>query len=232
MLTVETREEARKRLMAETQLALQCGLSDWWVTGDPILPSGAKLEYGFPPCIDNPGPRFDALGATIRHRIAELVADGGAECVGLSDLIAVAEESESPIESAIGIELKRCVHSLDRADRNTGWFLGQQARVLIDGTIVARLDFVILGCKWDEGSICPYFAHQPHVVLAIECDGHDFHEKTKEQARRDKSRDRLLMANGIHTIRFTGSEVFRRAQVLWESDIDPVLRSLSGGSTR
>lgn len=44
--------------------------------------------------------------------------------------------------------------------------------------------------------------------LAVECDGHDFHERTKEQARRDKGRDRKLVAAGVQVVRFTGSEIF------------------------
>lgn len=47
-------------------------------------------------------------------------------------------------------------------------------------------------------------------VLAIECDGHDYHERTKEQAAHDRSRDRVLLGLGIKTIRFTGSEIYRR----------------------
>ncbi len=45
--------------------------------------------------------------------------------------------------------------------------------------------------------------------FAIELDGHDFHDRTKEQAERDKSRDRLLTEKGWSPIRFTGSEVWR-----------------------
>lgn len=45
--------------------------------------------------------------------------------------------------------------------------------------------------------------------LVIECDGHDYHERTKEQAERDKSRDRDLTAQGYAVIRFTGSEIWR-----------------------
>jgi very-short-patch-repair endonuclease len=45
--------------------------------------------------------------------------------------------------------------------------------------------------------------------FVIECDGHEFHERTKEQAARDKKRDRLLMSNGYHVIHFTGSEIFK-----------------------
>lgn len=45
--------------------------------------------------------------------------------------------------------------------------------------------------------------------IAIECDGHDFHDKTKEQAARDKSRDRFLSGHVGRVIRFTGSEIYR-----------------------
>lgn len=53
--------------------------------------------------------------------------------------------------------------------------------------------------------------HPYTTALAIELDGHDFHERTKEQAARDKSRDRLLQFHGWKAVRFTGSEIFRGA---------------------
>ena len=45
--------------------------------------------------------------------------------------------------------------------------------------------------------------------VVIECDGHQYHEKTKEQAARDKKRDRALLAAGFPVARFTGSEIFK-----------------------
>lgn len=45
--------------------------------------------------------------------------------------------------------------------------------------------------------------------LVVEIDGHDFHEKTKEQVERDKARDRYLQGCGFHVLRFPGSEVWR-----------------------
>lgn len=45
--------------------------------------------------------------------------------------------------------------------------------------------------------------------VVVECDGHDFHEKTREQAERDKRRDRDIAAFGFQTLRFTGRELFR-----------------------
>lgn len=47
--------------------------------------------------------------------------------------------------------------------------------------------------------------------VAIECDGHAFHEKTKEQAAADKKRDRAVVTAGFPVLRFTGSEIFKDA---------------------
>ena len=44
--------------------------------------------------------------------------------------------------------------------------------------------------------------------LAVECDGHNFHEKTKKQAARDKARDRVIGMEGYTLFRFTGSEIY------------------------
>lgn len=51
-----------------------------------------------------------------------------------------------------------------------------------------RVDF-LLGC-WRE-------SNEPPVFLVVECDGHEFHERTKEQAARDRSRDRALLERPV-----------------------------------
>lgn len=53
-----------------------------------------------------------------------------------------------------------------------------------------------------------YLPERVDVRLAVECDGHEFHEKTPEQAKRDKSRDRDLMICGYPVMRFSGAEIF------------------------
>ena len=45
--------------------------------------------------------------------------------------------------------------------------------------------------------------------FVVECDGHEFHERTKEQAAKDRARDRELLALGHAVVRFTGSEIWR-----------------------
>lgn len=46
------------------------------------------------------------------------------------------------------------------------------------------------------------------LKFAIEIDGHNFHEKTKEQASNDKRRDREITSNDYIVLRFTGSEIY------------------------
>lgn len=62
-----------------------------------------------------------------------------------------------------------------------------------------------------EGAVYrPDFAFfTKNVRLIVELDGHDFHERTKEQAARDKSRDRAFVLAGWMVLRFTGSEIYR-----------------------
>lgn len=46
--------------------------------------------------------------------------------------------------------------------------------------------------------------------LVVEIDGHDFHEKTRVQAARDKERDRILQEAGFTVFHFTGSELWAK----------------------
>lgn len=47
--------------------------------------------------------------------------------------------------------------------------------------------------------------------VAVECDGHAFHEKSKEQASRDKERDRFFLKAGFPVMRFSGSDIYKDA---------------------
>ena len=46
----------------------------------------------------------------------------------------------------------------------------------------------------------------------VEIDGHQWHEKTKEQARADKEKERMYLKSGFIPVRFTGSEVYHNAK--------------------
>jgi very-short-patch-repair endonuclease len=64
-----------------------------------------------------------------------------------------------------------------------------------------RVDILILDASMAD-------IGKPVRWIVVECDGHDFHERTKSQARRDKQRDRFLQSKGYKVLRFTGSEIW------------------------
>lgn len=45
--------------------------------------------------------------------------------------------------------------------------------------------------------------------LAIECDGHEFHERTKEQVIHDNEKDYYLKMQGWDVLHFSGSEIYK-----------------------
>lgn len=112
------------------------------------------------------------------------------------------EECESPIEKILFIEL-------DKQLRKNAFYYNldivgiiPQANLKISDKKKYRVDFLVeikdfrLGIDLD---------------VAIECDGHEFHQKTKEQAESDRKRERDILESGRIVIRFTGSEIFNES---------------------
>lgn len=54
------------------------------------------------------------------------------------------------------------------------------------------------------------YKNQENKCFVIECDGHEFHQKTKEQVERDNTRMRNLQKSGYEVIRFSGTEIWHR----------------------
>lgn len=70
-----------------------------------------------------------------------------------------------------------------------------------------RVDFAILRFALAGNRTGTPLVRAPLVI--VECDGHEFHERTAEQAERDRSRDRAFQAAGHVVFRFTGRELWR-----------------------
>lgn len=51
--------------------------------------------------------------------------------------------------------------------------------------------------------------HPTGVVVCVELDGHQFHDRDERQRRYEKVRDRLLTAKGYKVLHYTGSEVVK-----------------------
>lgn len=116
------------------------------------------------------------------------------ESIGLSD---IKKKAESPIEKALGYALAAEIPVFSRT-----FFIANMS-------ISAQNEHVINDKKYRTDLEIHVEVDGGDRVYIIECDGHDFHEKTKEQAQRDKSRDRAFISSGSTVIRFTGSEINR-----------------------
>lgn len=64
------------------------------------------------------------------------------------------------------------------------------------------------------------------VNFIIELDGHEFHQKTKEQVERDNQKTRDLQLSGYEVIRFSGSEVYHKPYKCVDTLIEMILSKL------
>lgn len=128
---------------------------------------------------------------------------------------------QSPIEQAFGAALETVI----------GGALDAYGARTKDGLIGAIPGWkAVIGCQINFGWCRADFAllslaHHSFIemgwadaakrvaqnVMIVELDGHNFHERTKAQAARDRSRDRRMIEVGWLPIRFTGSEIYRDA---------------------
>ena len=108
------------------------------------------------------------------------------------------DHCETPIEVLLGLEINREILFIN-GRRGLYYHLHPQFEIETDNNSY-RVDFLLAPVLSEGNTSFPN--------LVIECDGHDYHERTKKQAQRDRSRDRDLQKLGFRVVRFTGSEIF------------------------
>lgn len=157
-------------------------------------------------------------------KAAQLVTLSWAAYTTWLDLAEVFQLCESPIErhflGALIVVAKDqlrdvVVHGKDRTYLETRPFYGASVHVYPQRAIGEyRVDFLLVlkaaaASEQDDGRT-PGRPDRREFPLVVECDGHDFHEKTKEQASRDKQRDRVLQSCGYNVFRFSGADLHRQ----------------------
>jgi len=111
---------------------------------------------------------------------------------------------ESPIE----VVFKLWWEVVSRADWWTPWDwcqLNPQVTVKLE-TSSYRLDFQVACGDLGTQEIARRYRIAPPLI-GVELDGHDFHERTKEQVTLRNKRDRDLQAAGWKVFHFSGSEL-------------------------
>ena len=137
-----------------------------------------------------------------------------------------AEKCESPIEKILVAEFLR-------PWTTQAWDLRPEVLLPPSGSIehveAPPIEGVYL---WPQVTIGPYRVdfivgvnanYNATSYVIVECDGHEFHERTKAQAQRDKARDRYLTGRGYRILRFTGSEIYRDPEAIWNEIISIAL---------
>lgn len=166
----------------------------------------------------------------IQNAIKEDFEDYKSRFVDDEGLLQIARKCESPIEAIMFWEFVH-IFKLETVEPQPGW--GNKGTVFTlcpqsdeDGNyifpsqLVGKIDYLsvyVQNVVVAEGKLYrPDFEIQvwnakieKAIDFIIEVDGHDFHEKTKVQAARDKKRDRLLQKVGYRIMHFTGSEVYK-----------------------
>lgn len=97
----------------------------------------------------------------------------------------------TPIEEALLVALWR----------SAAWNLASPIATL--GPYAAYLQYEVEGHRVDLALI------SAERRIAVEADGHPWHERSPEQAARDRARDRALQRAGWMILRFTGTELVR-----------------------
>lgn len=152
---------------------------------------------------------MDHINDFLEHRIAGVRADN-------REILEIFNKCESPIEQLFFLAYLWTTNPypvgdgslIDRMDHmSPGAYvrIEPQRQLELEGSKY-RVDFSFELCGDSVTDSRNVLKH-----LIVEADGHDFHERTKEQASRDRSRDRTMARAGILVLRFTGSEIYRSA---------------------
>jgi len=147
----------------------------------------------------------DVISSLLKHRIELLI----------NELYYITEKCESPIEVIMLYGLlivgQECHDTVNvRIDHKSLFkVVDSPYELLIEPQKIIknyRVDFLLTATNYN-----PKFEkngyYQKRVI--VECDGHHYHDRTKEQAKRDKSKDRKLQSLGYEVYRYTGSEIWQ-----------------------
>lgn len=124
---------------------------------------------------------------------------------------------QSPIEEILGMSIFYQMRDwIDDADADMGGAHWMMSEYTWPDESATPFDGVFCFQQARIGNYRPDFlfviqdrTRSVRKALVVECDGHAFHERTKQQAAHDRSRDRWMTSNDVTVLRFTGSEIWR-----------------------
>lgn len=132
---------------------------------------------------------------------------------------------ESPIEITFYYFFKYVAH---RDYKELGFNVFPQED--ISAIKIYRADFLIECFDYRGSDILPdgkeIAPDEYYSKVIVECDGHDFHEKTKAQVKRRNERDFNLKMEGYEVIHFSGSEIYNEPEKCAKKVIEYLIKFL------
>lgn len=114
------------------------------------------------------------------------------------------DETQSPVEAMFMVAWQAAVMYWPPFGTHNSCFIDISPQWEVkDGQKHYRVDFGANVMRFTEE-----MAFESLACVFIEIDGHEFHEKTKQQATHDKARERVISSHADRVLRFSGSEVY------------------------
>lgn len=110
-------------------------------------------------------------------------------------------DCESPVEQLLALELQELrLEYISQYNPYVDVVKIEKQQEIKCGKNKYRVDFLIP----------VIYKNQENKCFIVECDGYEFHQKTKEQVEKDNKRQRDLQKEGYEVIRFSGTEIYHR----------------------
>ena len=130
----------------------------------------------------------------------------------------ICSECESPIEKILYSAFD-IVNYFRHDEFPEDVFVGVYPQFEIDGNgKTYRTDFLLEVIDKNNPNFDCY--------IVVECDGHEFHQKTKQQVKRDNEREMALKMLGYDVLRFSGTQIYENPMKCANDIYDYVLSKL------
>lgn len=134
------------------------------------------------------------------------------------------EVIKSPIEKIFITAFEMYIHMSNKEE----FFLFPQEKVQIDNKTYYA-DFMFKADEYLTKLILGKEIRNYNYKLIIECDGYEFHQKTRQQVQKDNEREYDLKMAGYEILRFSGSQIYNEPLKCAEDTYNYIMKKIKEG---
>lgn len=129
-------------------------------------------------------------------------------------------DCESPIEKILYVAMDFVYILREKEFENWNFMVFPQAEVEHKSKTY-RVDFMVSMEKYEDK-----IQDVIQKDIVVECDGHEFHQKTKEQVKHDNEREMQIKLAGYDVLRFSGTQIYENPMKCANDIIDYALTKI------